>query len=122
MYSRLPGSTNRLRLAGELLQEPADLAVVAQVVSGERRFHPDPYGMHLLGHGAEEIFVRNVVPDSQGEVRGEGLAAGHGRRALVHARMSKATSNVILTTNYIKMQLGLPLSTADVELERVLNQ
>lgn len=43
-------------------------------------------------------------------------------RALVHARMSKATSNVILTTSYIKMQLGLPLSTSDVELERVLNQ
>lgn len=43
-------------------------------------------------------------------------------RALVHARMSKSTSNVILTTNYIKMQLGLPLSISEVELERVLSQ
>lgn len=39
-------------------------------------------------------------------------------RALVHGRVSKATSSVALTSNYIKQQLGLPLTNQEEELER----
>jgi DNA sulfur modification protein DndB len=39
-------------------------------------------------------------------------------RALVHGRISKARSNVILTGNYIKQQLNIPLNNVEDELER----
>ena len=39
-------------------------------------------------------------------------------RAMVHGRMSKAKSNVALTTNYIKVALGQALSSADQEIEK----
>lgn len=42
-------------------------------------------------------------------------------RALVNGRVSKATSSVSLTANYIKQQLGLPLTTQEEELERGLS-
>ncbi|MBU1215699.1 MAG: DNA sulfur modification protein DndB [Gammaproteobacteria bacterium] len=38
-------------------------------------------------------------------------------RAMVHGRISKATSNVILTSNLIKKYLGLPLKPDEIELE-----
>lgn len=39
-------------------------------------------------------------------------------RAMVHGRISKATTNVALTANLIKQKLGLSLTTAEQELER----
>lgn len=41
-------------------------------------------------------------------------------RAMVHGRISKATTNVQLTANFIKMAIGVPLSTPEEELERKL--
>lgn len=41
-------------------------------------------------------------------------------RALVHGRVSKARTNVRLTSNYIKLQLGLQLNADEQTLERVL--
>lgn len=41
-------------------------------------------------------------------------------RALVHGRISKARSNVILTGSYIKQQLNIPLNNIEDELERTL--
>lgn len=41
-------------------------------------------------------------------------------RAMVHGRISKATTNVTLTSNLIKMQLGLPLKPEEKMLEREL--
>ena len=38
-------------------------------------------------------------------------------RAMVRGRISKARSNVILTGNYIKQKLGLPLTEAEIEEE-----
>lgn len=38
-------------------------------------------------------------------------------RAMVHGRISKATTNVILTASLIKTKLGVPLSIAEKELE-----
>ncbi|WP_460385113.1 DNA sulfur modification protein DndB [Pseudomonas amygdali] len=38
-------------------------------------------------------------------------------RAMVHGRISKATTNVALTASLIKKKLGVPLSTAERELE-----
>lgn len=43
-------------------------------------------------------------------------------RAMVHGRISKATVNVQLTANFIKIQLGLPLSVPEEELERKLTK
>lgn len=43
-------------------------------------------------------------------------------RALQHGRLSKARTNVQLTANYIKTQLGIPLSEENIELEQQLNQ
>ena len=39
-------------------------------------------------------------------------------RALQHGRLSKARTNVHLTANYIKTQLGVALNEADLELEK----
>lgn len=39
-------------------------------------------------------------------------------RAMVHGRISKATTNVQLTANLIKQKIGVPLSTFEQELER----
>lgn len=39
-------------------------------------------------------------------------------RAMIHGRISKATSNVILTANLIKHYLGLPLKPEEAELEK----
>jgi len=39
-------------------------------------------------------------------------------RAMVHGRISKATTNVALTASLIKTKLGLPLSTVERELEQ----
>lgn len=41
-------------------------------------------------------------------------------RAMVHGRISKATSNVILTTNQIKKHLQMPLKPDEAELEKGL--
>jgi len=41
-------------------------------------------------------------------------------RAMVHGRISKATTNVQLTANLIKCSIGVPLSTSEQELERKL--
>nr|WP_275900012.1 DNA sulfur modification protein DndB [Pseudomonas sp. 1079] len=38
-------------------------------------------------------------------------------RAMVHGRISKATTNVALTASLIKKKLGVPLSTVERELE-----
>jgi DNA sulfur modification protein DndB len=38
-------------------------------------------------------------------------------RAMVHGRISKATTNVTLTASLIKKKLGVPLSTVERELE-----
>lgn len=43
-------------------------------------------------------------------------------RAMVHGRISKATTNVQLTANLIKKSLGVPLSTSEKELERKLTK
>tara|TARA_B100000795_G_scaffold258618_1_gene232831 strand:+ start:6102 stop:7187 length:1086 start_codon:yes stop_codon:yes gene_type:complete len=39
-------------------------------------------------------------------------------RALVHGRVSKARTNVLLTGNYIKQHLGIPLTDVEEKLER----
>lgn len=39
-------------------------------------------------------------------------------RAMIHGRISKATTNVQLTANFIKLNIGVPLSTTEQELER----
>lgn len=39
-------------------------------------------------------------------------------RALVHGRISKARTNVLLTGNYIKQHLGIPLNSVEKELEQ----
>ncbi|WP_207886928.1 DNA sulfur modification protein DndB [Pseudomonas sp. 30_B] len=41
-------------------------------------------------------------------------------RAMVHGRISKATTNVALTASLIKQKLGVPLSTAEREIEERL--
>ncbi|MDD0841179.1 DNA sulfur modification protein DndB [Pseudomonas sp. Gutcm_11s] len=43
-------------------------------------------------------------------------------RAMVHGRISKATTNVALTANLIKQKLGIPLSTSEQEIERKLKR
>ena len=43
-------------------------------------------------------------------------------RALVHGRVSKARTNVLLTGNYIKQHLGIPLNDVESQLEREFNQ
>ncbi len=43
-------------------------------------------------------------------------------RAMVHGRISKATTNVQLTANLIKKSIGVPLSTSEEELERKLTK
>lgn len=43
-------------------------------------------------------------------------------RALVHGRISKATTNVIMTANLIKNSLGLPLKPDEAELEKGLKK
>lgn len=40
-------------------------------------------------------------------------------RAMVHGRISKATTNVLSTANLIKITLGLPLEQEEMELERM---
>lgn len=42
-------------------------------------------------------------------------------RSLVHGRISKARTNVLLTQNYIKTQLNLPLNPIEEEAERAFN-
>ncbi len=39
-------------------------------------------------------------------------------RALVHGRVSKARTNVLLTGNYIKQHLGIPLNNVEEQLEQ----
>lgn len=39
-------------------------------------------------------------------------------RALVHGRLSKARTNVLLTGNYIKQHLGIPLNDIEKQLEK----
>ena len=43
-------------------------------------------------------------------------------RAIIHGRISKATSNVILTASLIKTKLGMPISTSEKELEDRLSK
>lgn len=43
-------------------------------------------------------------------------------RAMVHGRISKATTNVTLTASLIKKKLGVPLSTIERELESRFSQ
>ncbi len=43
-------------------------------------------------------------------------------RAMVHGRISKATTNVILTSNLIKNYLGIPLKPEEAELEKGLSK
>lgn len=43
-------------------------------------------------------------------------------RAMVHGRISKATTNVALTASLIKKKLGVPLSTVERELENRFSQ
>ncbi|QDS88697.1 hypothetical protein EC9_28890 [Rosistilla ulvae] len=43
-------------------------------------------------------------------------------RALVRGKISKALTNVVLTTNYLKQQLGLSLSAAEQQQEAKLQQ
>ena len=43
-------------------------------------------------------------------------------RAMVHGRISKARTNVILTGNYIKNALGLPLTNVEEEAEKVFSR
>ncbi|HHF0173420.1 TPA: DNA sulfur modification protein DndB [Pseudomonas aeruginosa] len=43
-------------------------------------------------------------------------------RAMMHGRISKATSNVTLTASFIKTKLGVPLSTGEKELEDRLSK
>lgn len=43
-------------------------------------------------------------------------------RAMVHGRISKATTNVVLTANLIKQKLGMSLSTSEQEIERKLKK
>tara|TARA_R110002094_G_scaffold42357_8_gene54666 strand:- start:10356 stop:11441 length:1086 start_codon:yes stop_codon:yes gene_type:complete len=42
-------------------------------------------------------------------------------RALAHGRISKARTNVVLTQNYIKQQLGIPLNPIEEEVEKVFS-
>src|SRR5690606_13234586 len=41
-------------------------------------------------------------------------------RAMHHGRISKARSSVVLTSNYIKQQLDIPLSPIELEYEETL--
>ncbi|HHH50640.1 MAG TPA: DNA sulfur modification protein DndB [Saprospiraceae bacterium] len=43
-------------------------------------------------------------------------------RAMIHGRISKARTNVILTGNYIKQQLNIPLSSTEEEIEKAFKQ
>jgi len=43
-------------------------------------------------------------------------------RALIHGRISKARTNVILTGNYIKQNLGMPLNPVEEEIEINFNK
>lgn len=43
-------------------------------------------------------------------------------RALEHGKVSKATRNVLLTANYLKLILGLELTADEAKLEREFNQ
>jgi len=43
-------------------------------------------------------------------------------RAMVHGRISKATTNVALTASLIKRKLGMPLSAAEQEIEERLTK
>lgn len=43
-------------------------------------------------------------------------------RALVHGRVSKARTNVLLTGNYIKQHLGVPLNNIEEQLEEEFHQ
>lgn len=43
-------------------------------------------------------------------------------RAIIHGRISKASTSVLLTANYIKGQLGLPLNNIEAEAERAFKK
>ena len=43
-------------------------------------------------------------------------------RAMIHGRISKARTNVILTSNYIKQQLDIPLNRVEGQIEEDFNQ
>lgn len=43
-------------------------------------------------------------------------------RAMVHGRISKARTNVILTGNYIKLNLDIPLNESEIQLENTFKR
>lgn len=88
----------------------------------EQYIHSHGVMLQAMGHIGAELLVR---PAKQWTATLAGLKkidwarandAWEGR-AMHHGRISKARSSVALTSNYIKRQLGIPLTSSELEYE-----
>lgn len=88
----------------------------------EQYIHAHGVMLQAMGNVGAELLVR---PQKQWSQVLEGLSridwaranSDWEGRAMHHGRISKAVSSVILTGNYIKLELGLPLSASEQEYE-----
>ena len=103
------------------------LAMARKVAASELRanyIHSHGVALHALGHVGADLMQNH--PDDWNTFIPKLADIDWSRssiqiwegRALQHGRLSKARTNVHLTANYIKAQLGLPLSEEDLELEK----
>jgi len=91
----------------------------------EQYIHAHGVMLQAMGHIGAELLVR---PQKQWADTLKGLrkidwARANGvweGRAMHHGRISKARSSVVLTSNYIKQQLGIPLTSHEREYEQEL--
>ena len=83
------------------------LQVLAKIGSVLYNLHPDTWTAKLAQ-------LENI-DWSRGNKDWEG-------RAMNAGRLSKSYSNVVLTTNYLKLKLGLPLTEKEIEYENRLNR
>ncbi len=102
-------------------------AMNRKVSSSELRqnfIHPHGVVLHALGNMGADLLQsqpddwKSFLPKLADIDWSRSSAEIWEGRALQHGRLSKANTNVHLTANYIKTQLGMPLSDDDLELEK----
>lgn len=123
-------------LAAEFWSEVAknvpdwQLAKQRKVATSELRQHyVHAHGVALSALGTAGADLLAIHPDSwQGRLKvlnGLDWSRSNGElwegRAMVHGRISKARTNVRLTANFLKVQMGLRLNTEEEELEARLS-
>ena len=76
--------------------------------------HAHGVALHALGHVGipllqEPAFTRPYTEEAQGHRLGQSELRLEGR-AMIHGRISKARTSVLLTSNFIKKSLGIELT------------